>query len=398
MNYSMVKEARELAGWSAESEAFSVYQALEKLTDKRRAQGKRYSLALVLTCVLLAKMAGETTLQAITEWVRFRSAWLQQVLPDTRGQFPCAATYCKVLRGIDPEQVNQLLMELLTRVRAATRVGGEQRHVVLDGKTLRGTQGHLADDQQSMHHLNLYEANTGIVLKQQMVAEKAGELTHMQEFLTPTLLKGRIISADALYTQKAFCQQVIASGGDYLLFVKRNQPSLHEDLCLFFHEPPLDCVDWRTESVAEKGHGRQTSRLIQVSSELNDFLAHDWYGVRQVFCLRRRVHYPLKCTQEYVYGLTSLSSKQAGPFRLLELIREQWTIENRLHYRRDGALGEDACQVRKGSAPHVLAVLNSFVLALFDCCGVTNVKHYMRCIDAQPLLAAQLLLKSLTEK
>src|SRR5256885_10190792 len=121
MNYIMVKEARELAEWNAESEALSVYQALDRLVDRRRAQGKRYSLALLLTCVLLAKMAGETTLQAITEWVRLRSSWLQQVLPETRSQFPCAATYSKVLRSIDPEHVNELLMALLTRARAQGR-------------------------------------------------------------------------------------------------------------------------------------------------------------------------------------------------------------------------------------------------------------------------------------
>ena len=110
------------------------------------------------------------------------------------------------------------------------------------------------------------------------------------------------------------------------------------------------------------------------------------------------MQYPLKCTQEDVYGITSLTPKRAGTFRLLELIREHWAIFNRLHYRRDVALTEDACQVRKGSAPHALAVLNSFVLALFDACGVINVKQQMRCLDAQPLLAAQLLLKSLVEK
>jgi len=267
MNYSMICEARELEGWSAESEALSVYQALEKLTDGRRAQGKRYSLALALTCVLLAKMAGETTLQAITEWVRLRSGWLQQVLPGTRAQFPCAATYSKVLRRIDPEQVNQLLMDLLTRARANKRVKGEQEHVVLDGKTLRGTQSHLAEDQPKQHHMNLYEAKTGIVLKQRMVAEKAGEVTHMQDFLTPTLLTGRIISADALYTQKAFCQGVISAEGDYLLFVKGNQPTLLDDLRLFFREPPLDCLDWRVDEMADKGHGRRCHRLIQVSTE-----------------------------------------------------------------------------------------------------------------------------------
>jgi hypothetical protein len=243
-------------------------------------------------------MAGETTLQALSEWVRLGGSWLQQVLPETRAQVPCAAPYCKVLRGLDPEQVNQLLMELLTRIRAEKRVKGEQTHVVLDGKTLRGTLGHLTQDQKPMHHMNLSEAKTGLVLKQRMVAEKAGELTHRKDFLTPILLKGRTISADALSTQQAFCQQVIASGGQYLLFAKRNQPTLYEDLRLFFHDPPLACVDWRTDSMVDKGHGRRSSRLIQVSTELNDFLARDWYEVGQVFCLRRRVQYPLKCTQE----------------------------------------------------------------------------------------------------
>ena len=398
MNYSMVAEASELAGWSKEIEALSVYQAMQKLEDKRKSKGKRYSLALILTCVLLAKMAGETTLQAITDWVRYRSIWLQQVLPETRTKFPCVATYSNVLRAVDPAQITQLLMDVLTRVRAEKRTEGEQMHVVLDGKTLRGTQQHVKEDQKKMHHVNLYEARTGIVLKEHMVAEKEGEVTQMKQFLTSLLLKERIISADALYTQKSFCQETIASEGDFLLFAKGNQPTLWDNLRLFFGEPPLDCLDWRSDGEACKGHGRLTNRLIQVSTELNSYLECDgWHEVGQVFCLRRRVEYQLKCTQEYVYGITSLTPKQADTFRLLELIREQWSIENRLHYRRDVTLAEDACQVRKGTAPHALAVLNSFVLALFDFCGVTNAKQQMRRFDAQPLQAVQLLVKSLRE-
>src|SRR6266700_3341794 len=275
MNYSMVAEASELAGWSKEIEALSVYQAMQKLEDKRKSKGKRYSLALILTCVLLAKMAGETTLQAITDWVRYRSIWLQQVLPETRTKFPCVATYSNVLRAVDPAQITQLLMDVLTRVRAEKRTEGEQMHVVLDGKTLRGTQQHVKEDQKKMHHVNLYEARTGIVLKE------------------------RIISADALYTQKSFCQETIASEGDFLLFAKGNQPTLWDNLRLFFGEPPLDCLDWRSDGEACKGHGRLTNRLIQVSTELNSYLECDgWHEVGQVFCLRRRVEYQLKCTQE----------------------------------------------------------------------------------------------------
>src|SRR5579875_1937401 len=250
MNYSMVAEASELAGWSKESEAFSVYQAMQKLEDKRKSKGKRYSLALILTCVLLAKMAGETTLQAITDWVRYRSTWLQQVLPETRTKFPCVATYSNVLRAVDPAQITQLLMDVLTRVRAEKRTEGEQTHVVVDGKTLRGTQQHVKEDQKKMHHVNLYEEKTGIVLKEHMVAEKEGEVTQMKQFLTPLLLKGRIISADALYTQKSFCQETIASEGDFLLFAKGNQPTLWDNLRLFFGEPPLDCLDWRSDGQA----------------------------------------------------------------------------------------------------------------------------------------------------
>ncbi|HZO74937.1 MAG TPA: ISAs1 family transposase [Ktedonobacteraceae bacterium] len=397
MNYSIVNEARELAGWNAESEALSVYQAMMTLTDIRGKKGKRYSLALILTFVLLAKMAGETTLQAIADWIRYRGDWLQQVLPETRATFPCVATYSNVLRAVDPAHVTQVLMDLLTRVQAEKRTEDEQRHVVLDGKTLRGTQQHLAEDQKKMHHVSCYEVKTGVILKEHMVAEKEGEVTRVKEFLTPLLLQGRIISADALYTHNSFCQEVIASGGNYLLFVKGNQPTLQEDLHLFFGEPPVDCCDWRTASQVEKGHGRLTTRLIEVSTELNDFLARDCYEVGQVFCLRRRVEYRLKCTQEYVYGITSLTPKQADPVCLLELIRDQWSIENRLHWRRDVTLAEDACQVRKGVAPHTLAVLNSFVLALFDFLRVPNVKQYMRLLDAQPLRAVHLLLKSLTE-
>lgn len=395
MNYTMLDEARELAGWSKEAEALSIYQELRKLEDPRRQRGKRYALALVLTCVLLAKMAGETTLQAIAEWIRLRGPWLQAVLPETRATFPCAATSSNVLRMVDPAQMNQLLMDVLTRVRTEKRRVGEQTHVVLDGKTLRGTQYHQAEDQKRMHQMNLYEAQTGIVLKEAIVAEKANELTHMTSFLTPVLLQGRIISADALYTQHRFCQEVMAAGADYLLVAKHNQPTLYDDLSLFFHEPPLDCLDWRTTTSWNKGYGRLEHRQLWASTELNDWFARDWFGVAQVFCLRRRVEHPLKCTQQIIYGITSLPPAQADPTRLLELNREHWSIENRLHWRRDVTLQEDACQVRKGSAPHTLAVLNSFVLALFDCCGVTNAKQYMRCLDASPLQATRLLLRSL---
>jgi hypothetical protein len=166
---SIIQEkANELASWDGQAEVHSIYEAMQNLKDTRRKQGKRYPVALILTYVLLGKAAGETTLQAITEWIRLRGEWLQQTLPQAGPRFPCAATYSNVLRAVDPVQLNEVLMDLLTRMRAQERKEGEQNHVALDGKTLRGTQGHLAEDQKKMHQVSLYETQTGIVLGEQI--------------------------------------------------------------------------------------------------------------------------------------------------------------------------------------------------------------------------------------
>ncbi|GAC1565705.1 MAG: ISAs1 family transposase [Ktedonobacteraceae bacterium] len=387
-------EVNELAHWEGQAEVLSIYHAMEQVKDMRRQQGKRYPLPLVLTYLLLGKAAGETTLLGISDWIRFRGSWLEQVLPQAGPHFPCAATSSNVVRAVDAEQLNQVLMNLLTRARAADRLPGEQHHVALDGKTLRGTQGHLPADQQKIHQVSLYETQTGIVLQEQIVADKENELSRIQELLAPQWLAGRIVSADALHTQHAFCRGVTGAHGDYVLFAKGNQATLEENVCLFFREPPADCRDWRTAETCEKGHGRLEWRTLVASTELNEFLAKPWTGVAQVFRLRRRVCKPLSCTQEVVYGITSLTPAQASPQRLLALIREHWAIENRLHWRRDVTLGEDACQVRKGRAPRVLSILNSFLLALFEWLGVTNVARYMRRVSASPMLALRLFVLS----
>lgn len=321
------EEVKGLAEWNRERDMLSIYEAMQQLTDTRRKQGKRYPLALILTYILLGKAAGETTLLAIAEWIRLRGKWLQEMLPGVRANFPCAATYSNVLRAVDPEQVNQVLMALLTRVRAQSQAEGEQEHVALDGKTLRGTQQHLAIDQRKLHQVNLYETQTGVVLKEQAVAEKEGEQSRASEFLTPLWVKGRVVTADALHTHAATCASITASGGDYVLIAKDNQPTLKEDLRLFFSEPPLDCRDWRQAETINVGHGRLEQRSFIASTELNNFLAKEWPGIGQVFCLRRRVHKPLYCTQQMVYGLTSLSASQADPDRLLALVRAHWAIE-----------------------------------------------------------------------
>lgn len=407
MDYSTFEQTMEQITIPDGLEALSVYRTLEQIKDGRHKRGVRYSVGLVLTLILLAKLAGMTTPLAIAEWVRLRADWLHAILPTTRKTFPCAATYSNVLRAVDAEEVNARLSQTLTRARATQRCGDEPSrlvghagrqehvHVALDGKTLRGTLGHTSADQQKMHQLALYETKTGLLLKEQVTGEKQNELSIVSDFLTPRWVTGRLISADALHTQHAFCTAVVRWEGDYVLIVKDNQPTLREDLRLFFSDPPADCRDWRTARTVNKGHGRLEIRELVATTELNDFLAKEWTGVAQVFRLTRRISEEGQWRCEVVYGITSLSPKLVSPARLLEVVRDHWKIENRLHWRRDVTLREDHCQVRKGQAPRVLAVLNSFLLALLDFLGVSNVPQQMRRFDAQPALAIRLLLGSL---
>ena len=167
-----------------------------------------------------------TSLAGIAQWVRLRGEWLREVLPGTPERFPCAATYSNVLRALDAAQVNQVLMQLLTRLEASQRCQDEpsrllgqrdpqeQGQVALAGKTLRGTQGHVAPDQRKMHQLALSDTKTGVILKEQVTGEKQNELSIVSQLLTPTLIKGRIVSADALHTQCAFCFRVKRWEGD----------------------------------------------------------------------------------------------------------------------------------------------------------------------------------------
>jgi predicted transposase YbfD/YdcC len=180
-------------------------------------------------------------------------------------------------------------------------------------------------------------------------------------------------------------------GFQYLTMVKKNQPQMYEDLVDFFDDPEAQQQEWRYARSVQKGHGRLEVRELWSSTQLNEWFETEWAGVAQVFRLRRQVKDGDKEREEVVYGLTNLPRKKANAARLLALQQAHWRVENRLHYRRDVTLGEDACQVRQAGAPEALAALNGGVLALMDWLGVSNVASQMRHLCAHPEEALQLL-------
>jgi predicted transposase YbfD/YdcC len=199
-------------------------------------------------------------------------------------------------------------------------------------------------------------------------------MTVARALLTRMPLAGRVVTADALHCQRETCQQILDAGGDYLVLVEANQPTLRADITTLFAAPP---PGERFAFVEQRGQhgGRREVRRLWASAALTGYL--DWPGVAQVGKVERRVTQQGTRTSQTRYFVTSLAPAW-GPARLLELKRGHWQIENGLHYVRDVSLGEDASQVRTGAAPQVLAALRNVVLNLLRHAKVTAIKATIR--------------------
>ena len=139
-----------------------------------------------------------------------------------------------------------------------------------------------------------------------------------------------------------------------------------------------------------KGHGRVETRRIRTTTRLTGYL--DWPGVKQVCLLERTRRIKGRTTVETACAVTSLGPERASAKQLLAISRGHWGIENRLHWVRDMSLGEDACRVRTGEAPEILAAIRNSVLWLLRSSGLSEIAASLRRHAAKPLEALRLVM------
>jgi predicted transposase YbfD/YdcC len=287
--------------------------------------------------------------------------------------------------------------EVVSRYFASQVQRGREVIVNLDGKTLRGSIP--AGESQGLHLLAAYSAGKGCVLMQVEVEQGENEVTAAPRLLGALDLNGKVVTGDAMFSQRDLSIQVVEGGGEYIWAVKENQPQLQQDIATLFE--PEECIKgfspavggFRTAETREKGHGRIERRRLTASSELKGYL--DWPYAEQVFKVER--HFERikdgKIAHEVSYGVTSLTAKEAGPKELLAFCRSHWHIENGLHYRRDETLREDWCHLRMGRASHAMAIINNLTLGLLLSQGVTNVPQARRYYAARLNDAIRLVLR-----
>jgi predicted transposase YbfD/YdcC len=366
----------------------SLIEVLAEIPDFRSHRGKRHALAAILALACSAMLCGARSYTAIAEWGRNYGARLMRALGFTR-QPPCAATLHTVLRRVDREEVEAKLGAWAAGLLSGTpALPAPEEGIAVDGKTLRGSQKQGAP---GAHLLSALAHRLGLTLAQQAVADKTNEIPVALELLRQLVLEGRVVTMDALLTQRLIAHQIVAAGGDYVMVVKNNQPQLREDIATVFALPP---IVGETRTVAETvdcGHGRIEQRRLHTSDVLVGY--SDWPGLAQVFQLERQVISKKtgKVREEVVTGVTSLVSERADAARLLALVRAHWHIENQSHWVRDVTFDEDRSQVRCGNIPQVMAALRNTVIGLMRGAGYTNIAAACRRFAAQPALALALI-------
>ena len=366
MQYSR-KIEREISESGIEFDLGSVYARLEKLADVRKAKGKRYSLKTILMIVFMAKLCGEDKPLGIADWAKNRQAELIKLLGLERQSMPNHNTYRRILAyAIYEDEIERLVGEY-------NQEGEHGEVYAMDGKAIRGMR--KKDESISEYALSVCDVKQGKVLSQVQVGRKENEISKAPEALKLVKIEGKVVTGDAMHTQKRLSTQILEGHADFVFPVKENQGRLYKSIQeLFTPEYPRPGfgkiqTDFQTAQKVNKGHGRLEVRTIQTSEMLNSYSG--WPGLAQVYRLERTIQYwrTGKCyrtTCEVEFGITSLTRPKASASRLLGIRRAHWGIEAGLHYRRDITLKEDATRMTVGNTGIIMASINNLVLALIQ--------------------------------
>ena len=379
---------------------------LAEVPDPRKEKGKRHPLKAILTLAVIAMMSGYRSYAAIAEYGRTYQM-LRKTLGFRHKKTPCAATLHNLFHRLDADALEQILTQWVSAALESFRWSsqGSLTAVAIDGKSLRGSRKQAA---KLTHLMSVVSHELGVTLAQKAMSEKTHELPMALEMLSVFDVSGKVVTADALLTQRTFCELVLASGGDYVLPVKANQKEMFQAIRRLFQPPPdaetfqsayqrlqAEHQDWQetldTIETVDKAHGRIEIRRLTVSTALNTYL--QWPGIAQVFeyTYQRKQPSTGEVSSKAQYGITSLQSSVATAADLLALRRGHWAIENKSHWIRDVVLGEDASQVRCGAIPAVMAALRNTALSMLRLAGYKSITSTMRYFAAHPKHAMKLL-------
>ena len=379
---------------------------LAEVPDPRKKKGRRHPLKAMLGVLVVGLLCNHKGYTSIATWLRSQTR-LAKTLGFKHKKTPCSSTFHNLLKALDVGKLEQTLTKwVMATYQRCPFFESRLTAVAIDGKSLHGTH---TQESRRLHLLAAVSHELGIPLAECAVGEKTNEVPISTQLLKAFDVSEKVITTDALLTQRTFCKELLAANADYVLPVKANQKQLFQDIRDLFE--PLSKIDLpevetrRFENLhnqaeahldrhtdVETAHGFITTRTLRCSTLLTPDT--DWPGLAQVYeyHIKRQHTQTAEITHYKQYGITSLLPEKATAEDLLKLRREHWSIENKRHWVRDVIFNEDASQARTGSIPHVMAALRNAAISVLRFTGRTKISQTLREFAARPKLAVNLIL------
>lgn len=347
----------------------SLIKYLKQVKDFRGCRGKRHPLWLVLLIVILSQVSGHQGYREMEDWVKINYLRLRKTFNLSSETPPSYSTIRRVIKGVEWKELNQILPHWVQENYPQLP---EIEGLSIDGKSLRSTVTRPGDDEQNMGMMiSLFSPETGLVLTtEKWESKKGSELAVAQEVIGKCGLKRKLITADALHCNPVTVQQIIESGNEYLIPVKRNQIKLYNQIKTYTEQEKPESI----HTTKETSHGRSITRKVSVfKSKIEK--GPQWEHIQSLIQVERWGYRGKKTYQETVYYISSLL-KEAEFFS--QKIREHWQIENQVHWVKDVLLKEDRMKIRDIEVASNLALLNTLGLNIFRGLGFLSITQGRR--------------------
>lgn len=339
--------------------AAAIMEHFADLPDPRMNRTRRHLLSDILTIAVCAAICGADNWVDVEAFGNCKKKWFQTFLSLPSG-IPSHDTFGRVFAALDPDAFRKGFTQWIRAVSEA--VPGV---VAIDGKTLRRSFDHAAG-KAAIHMVSAWADETQLVLGQVKTDEKSNEITAIPGLLGILLLKGCIVTLDAMGCQKKIAEGIVLKGADYVLALKGNQGTMEDEVKLFFEgalqsgwkDTPHDYHETR-----EKNHGRIEIRRYWITPEIQWFSdCLDWKNLKSFGMVESQRQVGEKITTDRRLYISSLSGDDAKTFA--RAVRRHWGIENKLHWTLDMAFREDESRAREGYAAENIAMVRHIALNL----------------------------------
>lgn len=330
---------------------------LKAMTDQRQTGKVLHKLEDILFIAVVATIANGEGWEGVADFAKGRQEWFRRYIDLSNGT-PSHDTFERVFRWIDGKEFERCFIIWMREVCSESN---GMRVIAIDGKTMRGS-GDSTTGRRPLHIVSAWTDANNMVLGQVKTEEKSNEITAIPTLLDLLDVKGSVVTIDAMGTQKEIADKIVKKKADYVLSVKGNQQTMHDDLQLLFAEGlRTDFKDMAYEHhmTLDKGHGRLEKREYWLVNDISWISwKKGWKGLGGIGMVRRTVSKGKETTQEIAYFITSLP-RNVGIFA--RAVRGHWGIES-MHWSLDVVLNEDKRIVRKDNGAQNLAVIKRMAL------------------------------------